>query len=142
MDVFTPHKRSEIMRAVKSEDTKPEMLVRRLLHRAGYRYRLHDKKLPGTPDLTFAGRRAVIFVHGCFWHQHPGCAHAARPTSNGDFWRQKLDRNVARDAKNLAALETDGWRVLTLWECELKRPDLLERIRAFLDFGVHRTPNE
>jgi DNA mismatch endonuclease, patch repair protein len=133
MDVYGSETRSRVMRSVKSEDTKPEMKVRRLLHRAGYRYRLHDKSLPGKPDLVFPSRRAVIFIHGCFWHQHPGCKNAERPASNLDYWNQKLDRNIERDALRLSALKSAGWHCLVLWECEVSQPDLLERLARFLD---------
>jgi|ERR1043166_131249 DNA mismatch endonuclease (patch repair protein) len=132
MDVFDAEQRSAVMRAVKSKGTKPEIKVRRLLHKAGYRYRLHRKDLPGNPDLVFPSRRAVIFVHGCFWHQHPGCPHAARPSSNSAYWTKKLDRNVERDKRNMAALADAGWRALVLWECELNRPDLLTAVERFL----------
>ena len=108
------------------------MLVRSLIHRMGFRYRLHRADLPGTPDLAFPGPRKVIFVHGCFWHQHD-CARAKRPSSNKSFWNFKLDANVARDMKNLAALEQANWDVLVVWECETRDPELLsERLDAFL----------
>jgi len=132
MDVFSAEQRSAVMRAVKSKGTKPEIKVRRLLYRAGYRYRLHRKDLPGNPDLVFPGRRSVIFVHGCFWHQHPGCPHAARPSSNNEYWMKKLDRNIERDKRNIASLAEEGWRVLVLWECELNSPRLLATVENFL----------
>ena len=114
----TPQQRSRTMRAVRSQDTGAEMTVRRFLHAQGLRFRLHDKRLPGTPDIVFASRRIVIFVHGCFWHQHPGCPAAARPQSNTEYWSRKLDGNVARDARHLTALQNQGWTVLVIWECE------------------------
>lgn len=114
----TPEQRSRTMRAVQSRDTKPEMIVRRYLHAAGLRYRLHDKKLPGKPDLVFPSRRVVVFVHGCFWHQHEGCPRAKRPTSNTDYWTKKLDGNVARDQRHMAELEAMGWTPTVIWECE------------------------
>lgn len=124
--------RSRTMRAVKSKDTKPEWLVRRLLHAAGYRYRLHAKALPGKPDLVFAGRRKVIFVHGCFWHGHD-CARGARqPVANAEYWRAKIHRNRERDVGHLAALRADGWKAHVVWECEIKKPGLLTRLRRFL----------
>jgi DNA mismatch endonuclease (patch repair protein) len=133
-DVYDAAKRSEVMRSVKSKNTKPEMEVRSLLHRAGYRYRLHRKDLPGKPDLAFPARKKAIFVHGCFWHQHPGCRAADRPASNNEYWNAKLNRNVARDAANLAALENMGWKVMIVWECEIKdRESLMARLRRFLD---------
>ncbi|WP_232462514.1 very short patch repair endonuclease [Bordetella genomosp. 9] len=106
------------MRAVKAKDTGPELVVRRLLHRAGLRYRLHDARLPGRPDLVFPSRRIVLFVHGCFWHQHSNCPAAARPKSNSEYWDRKLDDNIARDVRHRAALEAKGWTVLVIWECE------------------------
>ena len=120
------------MSRIGSKNTKPEITVRRLIHAMGYRYRLHRKNLPGTPDLTFPARRKVIFVHGCFWHQHD-CPRGARPASNTQFWNRKLDGNVRRDRKNLAALRRNGWSVLVLWECEMKEPgNLTDRIVEFL----------
>lgn len=132
MDVFDAEKRSAVMRAVKSKDTAPEMKVRRLLHRAGYRFRLHRADLPGKPDIVFPGRRAAIFVHGCFWHQHPGCRHADRPSSNSPYWNKKLGRNVERDSAHVTALREQGWKVLTLWECEVRSLDVLSKLERFL----------
>jgi len=137
MDTLTPEDRRRTMAAVKATDTTPERIVRRLLHAAGYRFRLHRKDLPGKPDIVLPKRRAVIFVHGCFWHQHPNCKHAARPTSRRSYWDPKLDRNVARDARNLAALEEAGWRTLVVWECEMRdREALAHRLSAFLEGGA------
>jgi DNA mismatch endonuclease Vsr len=134
MDTVDKIKRSEVMRAVKSRDTKPEMVVRRLLHKAGYRYRLHRKDLPGKPDIVFPSKRKAVFVHGCFWHQHPGCRQSARPTSNTDYWKPKLDGNMVRDAKNIYAIEAQNWRTLTVWECETgDQEELLRRLKEFLD---------
>lgn len=119
-DPFTPEKRSEVMRAVKGADTRPEVALRKALFRRGLRYRLHAKGLPGKPDLVFPRYRAVIFVHGCFWHGH-GCARGARiPKSNRAYWTAKIARNRERDQKNVKALAHDGWRVYVVWECELK----------------------
>jgi DNA mismatch endonuclease (patch repair protein) len=119
-DVFTPQKRSAVMRRVKGKDTAPELRVRRLLTRMGLRYRLHRADLPGKPDIVMPGRRLAIFVHGCFWHGHD-CARGARiPKANRPYWEAKIGRNRSRDAVHRAALEAQGWRVLTLWECELK----------------------
>lgn len=106
------------MRSVRSRDTGPELAVRRYLHRAGLRYRLHDRRLPGTPDVIFPSRRIAVLVHGCFWHQHSGCAAAARPKTSRGYWDKKLDGNVARDARQTAALEALGWTCLVVWECE------------------------
>ncbi len=125
-DVFSPEKRSSVMRRVKSKDTSPELKVRRLLTWMGVGYRLHRKDLPGKPDVVMAGRKLAIFVHGCFWHGHD-CARGARvPKANRDYWESKVGRNRARDVEHRTALEARGWRVLTLWECELKDEDALE----------------
>jgi DNA mismatch endonuclease (patch repair protein) len=131
--MMTSAERSRIMRAVKGKDTTPELAVRRLLHSRGYRYRLHRKDLPGRPDLVFAGRRKVIFVHGCFWHGHDCKRGARRPKENADYWAKKISRNQERDAKAQEALRSMGWDVLVLWECELKdRNGLSERLSGFL----------
>ena len=122
-DVFTPEKRSEVMRAVKSKDTKPELALRKALHALGYRYRLNVNDLPGKPDLVFPKYRTVIFVHGCFWHGHT-CKRGKRiPKSNTTYWTEKIARNKARDKKNAAELRKLGWRVITIWECRLKTLD-------------------
>jgi DNA mismatch endonuclease, patch repair protein len=132
-DVFTPEKRSAVMRRVKGRDTAPEMIVRRALRALGVGYRLGGAGLPGRPDVVMQGRGAVIFVHGCFWHGHD-CARGARqPKANADYWRAKIGRNRARDHASCEALAADGWRVLTLWECDLKDPGALSaRLRSFL----------
>lgn len=126
--------RSRIMRAVKGKDTKPEWVVRRLVHALGYRYRLHRKDLPGKPDLVFGPRRKVIFVHGCFWHGHH-CKRGARvPKTNRDYWVQKVQRNRDRDTATQKALQDAGWSVLILWECEIKDTIALEqRLITFLN---------
>lgn len=129
-DSFTPARRSANMRAIRSKDTKPEMLVRRAAYALGYRYRLHRRDLPGKPDLAFIGRRKAIFVHGCFWHQHSGCREASRPKSNTGYWSPKLARNVERDAASLRALDAAGWQVLVIWECDMA--DLRGRLASFL----------
>ena len=121
------------MSAIHSSDTKPELLVRRLVHRCGYRFRLHRKDLPGKPDLVFPGRKAVIFVHGCFWHMH-GCPDVRVPKSNTDYWMPKLMRNRERDTQSVQALTEMGWRVLTVWDCETADLATLEdRLKRFLD---------
>ena len=129
--------RRRIMQAVRGRDTKPEMVVRRLVHEMGYRYRLHRRDLPGSPDLVFGSRRKVIFVHGCFWHQHsdPECKIAHVPKSRRAYWQAKFDRNVARDQRQQAELLKAGWMVLVLWECEIRNdPDRLRKLlRSFLD---------
>jgi DNA mismatch endonuclease, patch repair protein len=124
------------MAQIRSKDTKPELLVRRIVHGLGYRFRLHRRDLPGRPDLVFPARRAVIFVHGCFWHQHPdpSCRDSKLPRSRTDYWHAKLARNVERDASAQASLISAGWRVLVLWECEVKADQALkDRLRSFLD---------
>jgi len=135
VDTLNRFERSERMSRVRSKDTRPEMTVRRIVHRLGYRYRLHGKGLPGKPDLVFASRHKVIFVHGCFWHRHgdSACKLARLPKSRLDFWLPKLEANKARDAKTRRLLELSGWKNLVIWECELKKLLPLERkIRAFL----------
>lgn len=122
------------MRQVHSEDTKPEMRVRKLTHRLGYRYRLHRKDLPGKPDLVFPGRKKIIFVHGCFWHGHDCPAGRKIPQTNREYWLKKLDRNKERDRQNLTKLKVLGWDVLVIWECETKdEAKLAQRISSFLD---------
>lgn len=121
------------MRRIRSKDTKPEIALRSLLHGAGYRYRLHSSALPGKPDLIFPGRKAVIFVHGCFWHQHRGCVDGHIPSSRMDYWVPKLTRNAERDKQVRRKLRTLGWRVLVVWECELKSPQkALRKAAKFL----------
>ncbi|MEQ8228517.1 MAG: very short patch repair endonuclease [Rhodospirillales bacterium] len=115
--------RSENMSRVRSKNTSPEMTVRRALHRAGFRFRLHRKDLPGRPDIVLPKKRLCIFVNGCFWHQHPRCPKSKRPKTNAEFWNAKLDANIIRDKKNHAALRQLGWKVLVLWECEINRGD-------------------
>lgn len=125
--------RSENMRAIRSKGMRPELAVRRLVHRLGYRFRLHRKELPGKPDLVFPSRHKVIFVHGCFWHSHQACKVAHTPKSNVSYWGPKLERNRARDAKNIAALADSGWKALVIWECETTKEDgIKKRVEIFL----------
>ncbi|MGR9343484.1 very short patch repair endonuclease [Rhizobium leguminosarum] len=134
----TDPRRSAVMRAVKSKDTTTEMIVRRLIHSLGFRYRLHWKELPGTPDLVFPGRRKVVFVHGCFWHGHDCSRGARQPKSNADYWHAKIARNIERDKRNNEALRKAEWDVMTVWECDTKvaaREDLSTRLKAFLSSG-------
>ena len=127
------------MQAVRSKDTKPEMVVRRLLHRMGYRYRVHRKDLPGRPDIAFISRRKAIFVHGCFWHGH-GCAKGQLPKSRLDYWQPKLEQNVRRDRTKIEQLESLGWKVLVVWQCEISNTDdLQERLLDFLDDRPRRS---
>ena len=129
----TPEALSDHMRRIRKTDTKPELAVRRLVHGMGYRYRLHRRDLPGTPDLVFPSRRKVIFVHGCFWHQHDCRLGQKQPSTNRDYWLPKLARNVERDAENQTRLAQLGWKALIVWECEIKNTSVLrDRIRAFL----------
>lgn len=134
MDTRTPEERRRIMQAVQSSDTGPELKIRRILHRMGYRYRLHRKDLPGTPDLVFPGRKKVVFVHGCFWHWH-GCRYGQLPKSRLDYWQPKLERNVERDRERIFRLEEAGWTVHVVWQCEIRREfeTAIAEIAAFLD---------
>lgn len=126
-------KRSLIMAAVHSKDTKPELAVRSVVHALGYRYRLHVASLPGKPDLVFPCRRKIIFVHGCFWHRHARCRYSTSPKTRPDFWQEKFCTNVARDRRTRRELKKLGWSILTVWQCELKDPQKLEvRIDEFL----------
>jgi len=118
-DKISPDKRSAIMRSIKGKDTTPELTVRSFLHRAGLRFRLHTPKLPGKPDIVLPRYRTLVFVNGCFWHQHPGCKHSGIPRSNRGYWEPKLKRTIIRDKENKAKLENLGWRVIVLWECEI-----------------------
>lgn len=134
MDTLTSLERSARMKLIKAKNTKPEMIVRKLIFSLGYRYRLHRIDLPGCPDLVFSSRRKIIFVHGCFWHRHAECALARLPKSKLEFWLPKLSKNAARDVKNIATLQRTGWEVMIIWECELRdTAALLDKIRGFLD---------
>ena len=131
-DVFSPEKRSAVMRRIKGRDTSPEIAVRRILRAAGIGYRLGGSGLPGKPDIVMKGRRTVVFVHGCFWHGHDCARGARKPKANADYWNAKLARNVARDREVTARLIADGWRVVTVWECDLKAPDAGSKLIADL----------
>lgn len=133
MDSLTPAERSRQMATVKSKNTKPELIVRKLVFSLGYRYRLHAKRLPGKPDIFFTGRKKAIFVHGCFWHRHPKCHLARLPKSKLDFWLPKLDGNKKRDKIKIKSLMELGWQPLIIWECELKDiSSLSKRIKLFM----------
>ena len=119
MDVHSPAQRSHNMSQIKGKDTRPEILIRKLLWASGYRYRLHRKDLPGMPDVVLSKYMAVIFVHGCFWHRH-GCKATTTPKTNQKFWRDKFDNNIIRDKRNLCLLQEQGWRVMVVWECAVK----------------------
>lgn len=125
MDTLTPEHRSRVMSRIKGKNTQPEMVVRRLIHVMGYRFRLHRQDLPGSPDVVLPGRKKVIFVHSCFWHRHTGFKYAYVPKSNVDFWIKKFDANVRRDNSTMAALESLNWGVLILWECQTRDPQHL-----------------
>lgn len=133
VDTLSVGERSRVMSLVRGKNTRPEMLDRRLLHGAGFRYRLHDATLPGKPDLVFSRKRKVIFVHGCFWHRHQDCDLARIPKSNQAFWLAKLEGNKIRDESNQRKLQDAGWSTLVVWECELRDLEALERrLRQFL----------
>jgi len=134
LDKVSKKRRSEIMSLVRSKNTRPELVVRSLVHRLGYRYRLHLKRLPGCPDLVFGGRKKVVFVHGCFWHGHRDCPKGKLPKSNLEYWKPKLKRNKKRDLANQDKLGSKGWAALVVWQCELKDLEILStRIAEFLE---------
>jgi DNA mismatch endonuclease (patch repair protein) len=126
LDPLSPTERSELMSRVRGKDTKPELLVRRLVWSLGYRYRLHSRKLPGRPDIVLSKRKKAIFVHGCFWHQHPGCARAKLPQTRAEWWRTKLTNNRKRDKKVQKQLREQGWEVLIVWQCRLRETSKLK----------------
>ncbi|WP_006914856.1 very short patch repair endonuclease [Salinisphaera shabanensis] len=126
-DIVNPCKRSSMMSRIKGRDTKPELQVRRYLHACGFRFRLHRKDLPGRPDIVLPKYRLVIFVHGCFWHRHPGCHYATVPATRTDFWQRKFEGNVHRDQRSIERLLQNGWRVFVIWECGLRHQ--LEELR-------------
>lgn len=128
VDTVTPATRSRMMSSILGRDTKPEMQVRRYLHAVGLRYRLHDRRQLGKPDLTLPSRKVAIFVHGCFWHQHPGCSFATTPRTRAEFWQAKFAANKARDALVAERLRTSGWHVFTIWECQTKDELALDQL--------------
>lgn len=133
-DTLSPSARSALMSRIRGKDTKPEIVVRSLLHRMGFRFRLHRRDLPGSPDIVLPRHGAVVFVHGCFWHRHARCKGATTPKSRVKFWQEKFAGNVERDKHNRRDLRRLGWKVLVVWECELKKPEKLgARLRNFLD---------
>ena len=140
MDTLSKVERSNRMSRIRSQDTKPELVVRRLLHQLGYRYRLHPHDLPGRPDIVFRSRRKIIFVNGCFWHAHHRCKIASLPKSNTEFWRKKFEKNRERDQKNYQILKRNGWQVKVIWECEIKEVKILSKtLSAFLGPTKHKT---
>lgn len=133
MDIVDQQTRSRMMGRIRGKDTQPELAVRRIAHRLGYRFRLHRRDLPGSPDVVFPGRRKVIFVHGCYWHRHEGCRYCYSPKSNTEFWNAKFERNKERDQAVLSKLKENGWDPLVIWECESADPDeLAARLTAHL----------
>lgn len=132
MDVVDAATRSRMMSGIRSKDTQPEILVRKYLHSQGFRFRLHTRKLPGTPDLVLPKYKVAIFVHGCFWHRHEGCRYATTPASNAERWKLKFDANIERDARKSSMLRAAGWRVIVVWECELRRA-AAERLERLVD---------
>lgn len=133
MDRLSPERRSWLMSRIKGANTKPEIAVRSLLYRMGYRFRLHRRDLPGTPDIVLPGRTAVVFVHGCFWHGH-ACKRAKMPKTREDYWAQKIDANRRRDARKRRQIKALGWKVVVVWECETKKPDeLIKKLHSALD---------
>lgn len=135
-DIVSPEHRSKIMSMIKSKNTKPEMIVRSMCHELGFRYRLHRKDLPGSPDLVFPKHRLCIFVHGCFWHRHPGCKYAYTPKSRLDFWLPKLAKNLERDLQVQEKLKELGWKVVIVWECHTKDREVLHNEIRFA-FGLN-----
>lgn len=133
-DVLTPEQRRLNMSRIRSRNTKPEMLVRSVTHRLGYRYRLHRKDLPGSPDLVLSSRRKIIFVHGCFFHRHDCQFGQVQPSTNSEFWRHKRDKNVARDNRNVTELVERGWNVLIIWECMTKKSRIEDLPKIIADF--------
>lgn len=131
-DTKTPAERSENMSRIRSTDTKPEEIVRKYLFSHGFRYRKNDKRYPGKPDIVLPKYRTIIFVNGCFWHMH-GCSRSRLPRSNQEYWKPKTERNIQRDAENQRKLEADGWKVIVVWECELKKRIVEERLSRLYD---------
>jgi len=136
VDIISEERRSWNMSRIRGKDTKPEIIVRSMLHRMGYRFRLHRKDLPGKPDIVLPKYNTVIFVHGCFWHRHEGCKYAYTPKSRVDFWNAKFDDTVARDERNREQLKEIGWNVVTIWECETKNISSIEEALSNLLSGT------
>ena len=137
MDIVSRSVRSQMMRGIRSTDTRPELLVRSAAHRLGLRFRLHRRDLPGTPDLVFPRHMTVVFVHGCFWHFHEDCREGRIPSTNTEFWNNKLSKNIERDKRNINALEEAGWWVLVIWECEIEKniDDTIQKVMQNLNFS-------
>lgn len=139
-DIVDKQTRSRMMAGIRGKDTKPELALRRALHGLGFRFRLHAKNVPGRPDLVFPKHRAIVFVHGCFWHRHEGCRYTTTPSTRPEFWLAKFETNVARDSAIRTALLDDGWRVAAVWECALRKPDqaaaTVEVLSIWLNSGL------
>ncbi len=153
VDIVDPATRTRMMRGITGQDTEPELAVRRYLHAAGLRFKVHDRRLPGTPDIVLPRFKTVVQVHGCFWHRHEGCRYATTPSSRRDFWSRKFAQNVRRDAANRSALRAAGWSVLTVWECETWDPVNLDALfwrivsgtlteERRVQLGAPRSPND
>ncbi|MBX6370464.1 MAG: DNA mismatch endonuclease Vsr [Rhodospirillales bacterium] len=143
MDIISAERRSALMRRVRQRDTDPELVVRRVAHALGYRFRLHRRDLPGTPDLVFPKYRVALFVHGCFWHRHEGCPRATTPKSRRDYWLPKFAANVERDRRKAAALEAAGWRAVVVWECETADSSALKRrLPGLLHSSIVSSPSK
>lgn len=147
-DVLNPEQRHRCMSNIKGKDTKPEMIVRRHIHACGYRYGLHNSKLPGKPDIVLRRLKTVIFIHGCFWHGHAGCKYFRLPSTRTEFWENKINTNIERDKRNIEELERQGWHVIVIWECNLKSKDIREEtlhklIQELTDIsnGTYRYPH-
>lgn len=137
-DIVDRQTRSRMMSGIRSKNTKPEMIVRRFLHAKGLRYKLHDKTLPGRPDIVLSRHRTVIMVQGCFWHRHAGCQFAYVPKTRQDFWMTKLEGNVERDSRAVSALQKAGWKCLTVWECELRGQETAEVLKSLYNAVLGR----
>lgn len=141
-DHISPERRSWLMSRVKGKNTTPEIRVRRLAHATGLRFRLHRRDLPGKPDIIFPRYKVALFVHGCFWHRHPGCKKASSPKTRQEFWTQKFEKNIARDQRNVRDLENAGWSTLVVWECETKSEDRLrELFKEIKDQRIQKQAN-
>ena len=142
MDIKSPTQRSWNMSRIRSQDTKPELLIRSFLYQRGFRFRLHEKSLPGSPDIVLPKYKTVIEIRGCFWHRHPGCKVATTPSSNVDFWNTKFERNVARDKKNEVAINNLGWNLIVVWGCQVRNKAILNRLPARIKAGIFKAPRQ
>lgn len=140
MDIKSPTQRSWNMSRIRSQNTKPELLIRSFLYQQGFRFRLHEKSLPGSPDIVLPKYRTVIEIRGCFWHRHPGCKVAGMPLSNVDFWNAKFERNVARDKRNEVAINNLGWNLIVVWGCQVRDRAVLNRLPARIKAGIFKAP--